>query len=146
MVKWSNSGARFGQVDSGFLRLSGPLASVLWESDNSPGLLNPSAAKIAHIFPRYSDRQTSVSVPPDISTKAEILFDTVQNNLPEELTLLPVFRIMRRTAHENETVSGLVLQQQPGAESYSRLRFFYTTRPRASRILRNIPRQTVIII
>jgi hypothetical protein len=145
-VTWSSMGARFGQVDSGFLRLSGPLTSVLWEADNNPAFVNPRVAKITHIFPRYFDRHTAVSIPPDSSTKAEILFDTVKDDLPEELTLLPVIGIRRRTAHEIETVFGLVLQQQASSEYYSRLGFFNTIRPRASRILRNIPRQAVTII
>lgn len=133
---------RFGQVNSGFLKLSGPLASVLWEADNTP---NTNAAKKTNIFPRHSDRHTAVSILPDTSTKTEILFDTVKDDMPKELTLLHIIGITRRTAHENEAVIGLVLRQA-GAEKYSRLGFFYTIRPRVSRILRNMPRQTVIII
>ncbi|KAF2806681.1 HET-domain-containing protein [Mytilinidion resinicola] len=145
-VTWSDPRARFGQVKSGFLRLSAPLASVLWEAEDSPSLANPMAAKITHIFPRNFDRHMSVSIPPDTSTKAEILFDTVSDDVSDELTLLPVIGIMRRTAHENETMFGLVLQQQAKPECYSRLGVFYTTRLRASKILRNMPRQSVTII
>lgn len=145
-VAWSHTGERFGQVNSGFLRILGPLASILWEVEDCASLAYPMAAKITHIFPGPLGRQMSVSIPPDDSTKAEILFDIVMDDVPEELTLLPVIGVLRRTAHENETVLGLVLQQQAGKEFYSRLGFFYTTRLRASKILRNMPRQSVTII
>lgn len=144
-VSWSIMHARYGKVESGFLRLSGPLASIHWEADNNPTLASPSAAKITNIFPKYFDRYTAVSIPPDTSTKNEILFDTVEDGMPEELTLLPIIGITRRTAHENQAVIGLVLRPA-GAESYSRLGFFYTSRPRVNRILRNLPRHTVTII
>jgi len=155
-MTWYSTAARFGRVTAGFLVLSGPLASVLWEADESPTSMNARTAKITHICPKGHDHAKSVSIPPDTTTKAEILFDTVEDQVPEELILLPVVGIMRRTVRENQTVSGLVLRQeapqpysdleQNRTERYSRLGFFYTVRPRASRILRNIPRQTITII
>jgi hypothetical protein len=145
-VIWSVASARFGEVDSGSLRLSGPLASALWEVQDSASLASPMAAKITHIFPSHLDRHMSVSIAPDISTAAEILFDTVMDDVPEELTLLPIIGVTKTAAHENEAVFGLVLKPQAGTQNHSRLGVFYTTRPRAGRTLRNVPRQFVTII
>ncbi|CZR61292.1 uncharacterized protein PAC_11188 [Phialocephala subalpina] len=145
-VTWSSMGARFGQVDSGFLKLSGPLASVFWERVNNPALPYPSAATITHIFPRGTDGYTSVEIRPRIRNAVEALFDTVADDIPKELVLLPIVGITKRTAHQTETVIGLVLQQRGDTGEYSRLGFFYTTRTQPCRILRNMPRQTITII
>ncbi|KAF1998879.1 HET-domain-containing protein [Amniculicola lignicola CBS 123094] len=142
---WHN-GQRFGEVKSGYIKLSGPLASVLWEADEHPSLASPMAATITHIFPSHLGPHLSAPIPPNATTKSEILFDERVEQAPETLMLLPIIGTMKRVAHENETVAGLVLQREAGTESYSRIGFFFTTRPRACKILRNMARQSVHII
>lgn len=137
-------GYRFGVVEEGFLRLYGPVASVFWGSSNHTLPAHPHAALITSIFPASSTRQASVPVSPDPSTQPEILFDTVAS-VPEVLTLLPIVGIMRDSAHEKVTVFGLVLQQQSSG-CYTRLGFFYSTRPRVCKILEKIPKQSITII
>jgi hypothetical protein len=138
--------SRFGTVNSGQLELHGPLASVLFEIVDSSSSAHPMTARITHICPSHFDRYMSVSIPPDLSTKAEILFDEVIHELPEELTLLPIIGVTKRTAHQTETVLGLVLRREAETETYSRLGFFYTVRVRASRILRDLPQRSVTVI
>jgi hypothetical protein len=108
-------------------------------------LVCPSAGRITHIFPGRFERHMSISTPPDNSTDPEILFDTM-DNATEELTLLPIVGITKRSAHENEAVIGIVLNQSADGQDFVRIGFFYTMRPQVRRILRNIPRQSITII
>jgi len=143
-VTSSDMGARFGRIESGFVKLSGPLASVLWEESNWPSV-NARQAKIAKIYPKHFSRETAVSMPPRLPGPGEIIFDTVQD-MPEELTLLPIIGTMRRTGN-NEMVAGLVLRDTNlQAEEYVRVGFFYTSSRRTNSIFRNMPRKTITII
>jgi hypothetical protein len=108
-------------------------------------LVCPSAGRITHIFPGRSERHMSISTRSDTSSDPEIFFDTTDNTT-EELTLLPVVGIMKRSAHENEAVIGIILKQSEAGESFVRVGLFYTMRPQVRRILRNMPRQLITII
>jgi hypothetical protein len=136
---------RFGGLLSGFLKLSAPIASVLWKAADDPSLICPSAGRITHISPGHFERHMSISTPPDNSTDPEILFDTM-DNATEELTLIPIVGITKRSAHENEAVIGIVLKQSADGQDFVRIGFFYTMRPQVRRILRNMPRQSITII
>jgi hypothetical protein len=133
----------FGAVKRGLLRLSAPIATVLWETNNASSLVFPVTGTITKVSPRYLDLN-SVLTPPDTSTNPEILFDTMVD-FTEELTLLPIVGITKRSAHENEAVIGIVLKQSTDREGFVRIGFFYTMRPQLRRILRNMPRQSVTI-
>ncbi|EUC28229.1 hypothetical protein COCCADRAFT_41206 [Bipolaris zeicola 26-R-13] len=137
---------RFGRVNSGFIRLVGPVTSTLWITENPFPSAKPKAARITHIFPPHLNRSVSVSVPPDSNTEQEIFFDTAMENIPEQLTLLPIIGTTKRTAHENEAVIGLVLDSSAGENRFQRIGFFYTTRTQVRRILRNMPRKPIVIV
>jgi hypothetical protein len=134
----------FGGVKYGLLGLSAPIATVLWETKNASSLVFPVTGTITKVSPRYLDL-TSVSTPPGISTNPEIFFDTM-DDITEELTLLPIFGVTKRSAHENEAVIGIVLKQPADREGFVRIGFFYTMRPQLRRFLRNMPRQSVNIV
>jgi hypothetical protein len=136
---------RFGRSLDGYLKLSAPIASVLWKAADDPSLVCPSVGRITHIFPGHFERHMSISTPPDNSTDPELLFDTMEN-ATEELTLLPIVGITKRNAHENEAVIGIVLKQSAGGQDFVRIGFFYTMKPQVRRILRNMPRQSITII
>lgn len=130
-------------MTSGSLRLSGPLASILWTEQAVPPPASPRSAHITHLYPRHFDCRRATEVAPDAMTAAEILFDTAFDDVPKELILLPVIGTSKRTAHEQEAVLGLVLRQESGVDTYSRVGVFNTTRLRVGRILKNMPRQTI---
>ncbi|USP81985.1 hypothetical protein yc1106_09259 [Curvularia clavata] len=102
---------RFGSVNSGFIKLSSPVATILWSTEDTPPPSKPRTGRITHIFPHHLNRSDSVSVAPDSNTDAEIFFDTAMDKLPDQVTLLPIVGVTKRTIHENETVIGLVLEQ-----------------------------------
>lgn len=136
---------RFGLVNSGYIKLSSPVASILWSiAPRSP--LKPKTGRITHIFPHHFDWSDSVSVPPDPDTDQEIFFDTYMARLPDQLTLMPIVGVTKRTVHENETVIGLVLEPSTKTEEFERIGYFYTTRLQVRRILRNMPRRSITIV
>jgi hypothetical protein len=139
-------GYRFGRVNSGFIRLSGPVASVLWITDNDAPSPGPKTASITHVFPQHYNRSHSVSVPPDARTEQEVFFDTAMDETPEQLTLLPIIGVTKRAAHETEAVMGLVLNSSAKTKDFQRIGFFYTRRVQVRRILRNMPRQSIRIV
>lgn len=147
-VNWSTHNARFGQVLSGFLILSGPLASAMWQLVARNSSTSPRAARITHLFPMSLTSNRAVSVLPDAETDTEIFFDTeTDDDVPDELVLLPVIGPTRRRAGEIETVSGLVIRAthvRPG--EFERVGIFNTMRERVCRMLKNMPIETVTII
>jgi hypothetical protein len=145
-VTWSRQNARFGQVLSGFLDLSGPLASAEWQYAHSATSASPRTARITHLFPPSLGCTRAVSLLPDASTDAEIFLDTETDKLPDPLILLPVIGPTRRRAGEIETVSGLVLHKASGTPGeFERVGMFNTMRERVCRILKNMPVETVTI-
>ncbi|EMD87842.1 hypothetical protein COCC4DRAFT_142716 [Bipolaris maydis ATCC 48331] len=137
---------RFGRVNSGYVRLVGPVTSILWITENPFPSAKPKTARITHVFPQHLNRSDSVSVTPDSDTEQEIFFDTAMEKIPEQLTLLPIIGITKRTAHENEAVIGLVLGSSAEKNRFQRIGFFYTTRAQVRRILTNMPRKPVMIV
>jgi hypothetical protein len=135
----------FGRVLGGYLKFFGPIAFVLWQATNNPYLVCPMARKITHIFPKHFKRHMAVPTPRGISTDHEMLFDTVLDDLSEELVLLPITGNTKRSAHENEVVIGPILKHSADGEDYVRIGFFYTLRPQVRRILRNMPQQSITI-
>lgn len=137
---------RFGMVESGYVSLLAPVATMLWGVDDSlPGHL-PRAGRITHIYPRGHNSETAIYFPPNMLTKSEIIFDEIIANVSAELILVPVIGTSKRIIYESEMVLGLVLQQIPHSERCTRLGIFSTTRPRVRRILMNLPRQPVTIL
>lgn len=145
-VVWANQGQGFGLLESAELTLAAPIATALWERLNSSVGTAPMAGIITHAFPMSHNQGNAVSVPHNPTNEAEIRFDTVLDNTPQELTLLPIISTTKKLAHERELAMGLVLQQLEGSTQLKRLGVFHTTRPRINRILRNLPRQTVTIV
>ena len=152
---------RFGQVLSGYIKLSGPTASILWKHHCPPLDYNVGRstqaharerraslkhAKITHLFPRHLKSAMSVSVPPRPSSEPEIFFDTITEDKPPELALISLIGIPKRGAHGSETVIGLVLKPSERSEEFVRVGVFYTVRLQVGRMLRNMPRQSITIV
>jgi hypothetical protein len=140
-----DSDYRFGIVTAGRLRISAPIATVLWETENKASSVFPVKGKITHISLKHLNRIESVPTPPEISADSDLVFDTVEGNVVE-LVLLPIVGITKRSAYENEAVIGIILRRLGGGESFVRIGFFYTMRPQVRRILSNMPRQSVTIV
>ncbi|KAF2687503.1 HET-domain-containing protein [Lentithecium fluviatile CBS 122367] len=148
--------ARFGQVRSATVTLSGPLACVKWQPVNICSNVDPVVASITNIFPPSLGQDKAARVPPGIFTGAEIHFDTADEELPRVLILLSVYtqtEIVTETFSEIECVCGLVLRPQftesgplQRKPQYSRLGVFHTTRPGVCRTLATMPRQSVVIV
>lgn len=154
--------SRFGQVQSGSLQLTGPLASVSYDVK---------AGFITQIAPGgvYRQQHSPVSVVSGAELGQEISLDCLDDVLEGDydsqscshplLTLLPVIGLARSSTDKQELACGLVLvpitngqlaewTQGGGAGAggpYRRLGFFWTTRSQTCRILKNLPRQTVTI-
>jgi hypothetical protein len=145
-VTWAEQNARFGEVLSGFVKLSGPLAFAEWQPAISTTSTSPRAATITHLSPSSLGFSRSVSVVPNPPVHEEIFFDTDTDELPDKLILLPVIGPTRRRAGEVETVSGLVLRRSSAAHGeFERVGIFNTMRERVCRILKNMPVETVTI-
>jgi hypothetical protein len=149
----------FGTVESGYVDLLGPVASVLWTADQRTRvLLGPMTAQITKIFPPDPSNHIPVSVVPDTWTDTELFFDTATNgtsrftrskidSIPEVLTLLPIVGVTKRSAHDNETVVGLVLiPAKTNRGQFERVGIFYVTRLQIRRILKDMPRQPIRIV
>lgn len=134
---------RFGQLENGQLRLSAPLASALW---NSGKYASSMSAAFTHVYPSEMDQHNAISLLAGARNDSLVCFDTPERSNPKVLTLLPVVGVTKRTAHDNETVCGLVLRKKEGTDDYVRLGMFHTTQERACRILKNMPRRTVTIV
>lgn len=79
---------------------------------------------MTHAFPKGYGRDTLLSFKEVRKPETEFLFDTRMDNTQEELILLLVVGSKKGTSKENETVCGLVLQQDAGVEDdYFRLGF-----------------------
>ncbi|KAF1912273.1 heterokaryon incompatibility protein-domain-containing protein [Ampelomyces quisqualis] len=145
-VTWSEQNAKFGQVLSGFLNLSGPLVSAKWDPAISNMSTSPRTARITHLFPPSLDSTSAVSVLPNAATGDEIFFDTETDKVPDPIILLPIIRPIGRGPREVETVSGLVLRRASGAQGdFERVGVFITMRERVCKILKNMPVETVTI-
>jgi hypothetical protein len=145
-VAWTNYDFRFGGVKAAKLIVTAPMAAVLWNPVSNPPGTAPMSGTITHIFPIAYDQQTAISAPPDIDSVAEIRFDTVLDNAPQSLVLLPIISTTKKLAHETDLALGLVLHQTKVAAQFRRLGVFHTTRSQINRIIRKLPRQTVTIL
>jgi hypothetical protein len=145
-VAWTNYDFRFGGVKAAKLIVTAPIAAVLWNPVSNPPGTAPMSGTITHIFPIAYDQQTAISAPPDIDSVADIRFDTVLDNAPQSLVLLPIISTTNNLAHETDLALGLVLHQTKVAAQFRRLGVFHTTRSQINRIIRKLPRQTVTIL
>jgi hypothetical protein len=145
---------RFGQVTSGFVKISGPMASVLWRNRGRPSTADAltqyqrsQMRRITNVFPSNLTRHSSVEIdtagPLSIG---EIQLDISMDGMPEdiELTLLCIVGTKESNGHI-DMVRGLVLQWSSQEDAYVRIGVFMTRRPRLMRILRNMPHQSVTI-
>lgn len=161
------SSLRFGQVRSGSIRLSGPLASVSIDAAKEViTQISPCAVGQQHYDP--------VSVEPEWreeETEREVYFDCLRDSEtcpvwyderfdPPPLTFLPIVSTTKSAVDNREFVCGLMLVPPSGLGDvgsgrrnvaevdryYDRWGVFFTTRPQLCRIFKNLPRQTVTIL
>ncbi|KAI8939172.1 hypothetical protein NX059_005005 [Plenodomus lindquistii] len=145
-VTWAHGNFRFGPLEAAEMSVTAPMATVLWNPVSSPPGTAPMSGTITHICPIGYDQQTAVSVPPDIETASEIRFDTVLDEPPQLLILLPIISTTKKLAHESDLALGLVLCGSEVSTMFRRIGVFHTTRPRINGILRKLPRRTVTIV
>lgn len=145
-VTWSHQAARFGQVNSGLLEISGPIALVDCDYSWVPGQL--CVAKTIHIYPLNPNCFGSIAINPDIDTD-EIHFDAearFEEGTMTAVTILPVVDVTRKMVGDEDIMAGLVLQSTGDPETYRRVGFFYTKKAHLNRTLKNMSRHTVALI
>lgn len=140
---------RFGRISSGFVKLSGPVASVLWNEDDDdrpserPSYGNPMGIK--SIFPPHLTHHAAVYIGIDGHRIEEIILDVPMQDISKELTLLCIVETKESNGH-TDLVRGLVLQRTSQSEHYVRIGVFVTRRERVRKMLVNMPRRSVTII
>jgi hypothetical protein len=139
---------RFGQITSGFVKVSGPVATALWEikdeyPPSSPPRNESKLMVISQMFPPHLARCASVKVDTDRPHYEEIFLDSFIEDIPEELTLLCIIGRQRQGILITE---GLVLQRSTEADTYFRIGFFSVLHNQKRNILMNMPRRSITIV
>jgi hypothetical protein len=143
---------RFGEITSGFIRLSGPIASALWAIDYpqlSTGALTRHEGfkmmMITHVFPPHLSRHASVRTNLEDSVSiGEIMLDTIMDDIPLEITLFCIVETTESNGHIN-MVRGSVLQHISHSDEYARIGVFVARRKQLRRMLVNMPRRSITI-
>ncbi|CAN9293828.1 unnamed protein product [Alternaria alternata] len=139
---------RFGRISSGFVKLLGPVASVLWREDEDkrenerPSYGNP--MMIVGIRPPHLTHHAAIDTWERGRTE-EIMLDIAMEEVPKELTLLCIVETKESNGH-TDLVRGLVLQRPSESEHYVRIGVFVTRREDVRKILVNMPRRSITII
>ncbi|KAB2108916.1 hypothetical protein AG0111_0g2728 [Alternaria gaisen] len=146
---------RFGRILSGFVKLPGPVASVLWligtyGDSNRFGVSQPRPSygepmTIRGIFPPHLTQHAAIDTYENGGKTEEIILDIPMEDIPNELTLLCVVETKESNGHTN-LVRGLVLQKSNQSEHYVRIGVFVTRREEVRKILVNMPRRSITII
>ncbi|CAN9260870.1 unnamed protein product [Alternaria alternata] len=141
---------RFGRISSGFVKLSGPVASVSWlishYADSKPRPSYGEPMTIKGIFPPHLAYHTAIDTY-DINgyNKEEIILDIPMEDIPRELTLLCVVETKESNGHTN-LVRGLVIQRSSLSEHYVRIGVFVVRREEVRKVLVNMPSRSITII
>jgi hypothetical protein len=141
---------RFGRISSGFVKLSGPVASVSWligrYADSKPRPSYGEPMTIKGIFPPHLTHHAAIDTY-DISgyDKEEIILDIPMEDIPRELTLLCIVETKESNGHTS-LVRGLVIQKSSLSEHYVRIGVFVVRREEVRKVLVNMPRRSITII
>ncbi|CAN9330819.1 unnamed protein product [Alternaria alternata] len=141
---------RFGRISSGFVKLSGPVASVSWlishYADSKPRPSYGEPMTIKGIFPPHLTYHAAIDTY-DINgyNKEEIILDIPMEDIPRELTLLCVVETKESNGHTN-LVRGLVIQRSSLSEHYVRIGVFVVRREEVRKVLVNMPSRSITII
>ena len=139
---------RFGQISSGFVKLLGPVASVLWREDEDskenerPSYGNP--MMIVGIRPPHLTHHAAIDTWERGRTE-EIMLDIAMEEVPKELTLLCIVETKESNGHTS-LVRGLVIQKSSLSEHYVRIGVFVVRREEVRKVLVNMPRRSITII